>query len=177
VVFVAADGAVPEHIKITAPASWSNATGPVFLLVAQDLTSTNHKMAVIHDLIDPAYEQQIGVVHRYESSQDFVASLWDVHENVGLPRVVAMERGLSSTICIGDDPHVIEAPASIMRTTTISMRGLYGCGMGRISGMGCGADNSLHLDPTVGFMIHHLARTGAYGGEEIRIFDFEVANA
>jgi hypothetical protein len=176
--FVAASGAVPEHIKLTAPGSWSNATGPVFLLVNPDLASSDHDIVVTHDLLSPTqYAQEVGIVDRYVGSQDFVASLWDsTPGEVPSIRVEATVGGVPSTVYTSPEvlpQGIIMGADTILRTNSAAIRGLHGCGWGRIAGHGfCNGPEVLQTDRTVGFAVLSLARTGMWGNESIRIFDF-----
>lgn len=169
--FVEASGPVPEHIKLTAPTSWSNMTGPVFLLVTPDLASPNHQISATHDMLDPdLYEYELGILDRYESSRDFVGAWWHSYPRQ-LPRlqVGEVENGIEHIA------HVIPENPGLLGVTPIQTQsraigGLHGCGLGRISGHGfCGAAQG---DPTVGFVISSIAALGDHGGEAIRIFDF-----
>ncbi len=180
VIFVVASGAVPGHLKLVAPNSWSNATGPVFLLVNPDVSTSDHDVVITHDLLSPMqYAQEVGIVDRYVGSQDFVASLWDsTPGQVPSIKVEATVGGIPSEIYKSPEvlpQNIIVGSDIVVRTNSTAIRGLHGCGWGRISGHGfCNGPEALQTDRTVGFAILSLARTGLWGNEGIRIFDFVV---
>jgi hypothetical protein len=77
--FVAKSGGVPEHLELKAPPSWSNATGPVRVLVSADLAMPDHDMVITHEFFDPTlYTQTIGAVDRYVGQADHALAVWDI---------------------------------------------------------------------------------------------------
>ena len=177
--YVAASGGVPAHIRITAPSSWTTATGPAFLLISPDLATADHDIIVTHDFFTPQpTTQTIGPLQRYVADDSWIGTQWSF-DNVAGPVVtlaVESEDG-GAPASVFSDPEILPALVStdVVRTVATSLRGLHGCGLGRVAGHGLftGAA-SLYTDKTAGFGIWGLAWAGTHGNETLRIFDVVV---
>jgi hypothetical protein len=166
----------PAHLLLSAPPSWSDSTGPVFILV-EGLQVLERQVVVVHDLFPGAYEQAVGPVLRFLSEDSWVGCRWKVTiqgQTVTRTMEVAVEDGgVPQNLSVASGCEILEG--AILKTTATSSANLYGVGRGVVSGYGAMAGSEdLHVEPTVGFGVWFLDDGGDHGGESLRIFDFVV---
>ena len=176
--FVPQAGPVPGHLKLQAPPSWTNATGPVYVLITPDLSSLDHDMVITHDFIDPTlYTQTVGAMDRYIGTADHVMAVWDIEPGEAPEqRVVLVESGTPTALYTNPEVLPDFDNGDIVRTHSTCCKGMFGCGWGRITGHGIYAGSlvALYTDPTAGFVFSSLSRAGSFGNETLRIFDIVV---
>jgi len=173
-------GAVPAHLELKAPVAWTNATGPVYVVL--ELPQEDHDLVITHDFFDLSYTQSIGSLDRFIGIYDHVLSVWDIDPG-GSPevelRTLAIEAGVPSILFTSPEILPLFDSNAVVRTSSTSYAGMVGCGWGRIAGHGLYLGNTAGFATSrkVGFAVRSLSRTGSFGGEIIRIFDIVAKKA
>ncbi len=167
---------VPTHLLLSAPPSWTDSVGPVFVLV-EGLEALERQVVVVHDFFPMSYDQGVGPILRFLSEDSWVGCRWSITrqgQTVTKAVEVAVEDGgTPQGMTVGTDDSVSDE--TVLKTMATSSGNLYGVGRGAVSGYAAMAGSEdLHIDPTVGFGVWFLDDGGDHGGETFRVFDFVV---
>ena len=171
--FVPASSELPAHLLLTAPGSWSNSTGPVFLVTSEDLP-LERRIDVVHGFF-PIDLQLVGPILRFLADDSWVGMWWE--SNVGIASLVlgAEDNGSPTNTVLEASVLDSASVGSIMKTSCASSGNLYGGGKGCVASYGAlSGSEDLHVDQNAGFGVWSLESSGDHGGESIRIFDFAV---